>query len=552
VTTTPTTSEQVRSRLVNVLRRDLVGPSPHDIDLATERLPMEPSRWYLTGFIGPTTDAPEATEVEDPDPEGIDVGGSPDDRQTDESRTRRNSWRPSSIGITVLVPEGISQVTAVVTWGDYRTEPPMEQFLLEAQDEVDGPDQRAAPEVQWVRRPRHETTSVPIPNGRAQRGILVPNSSTPQLPGGALELTVHARPYEIELPDGAKSRFQALTVFLVNKRKRPRRRYEDISLAFQARLELVCEQGFVPRADLSGYGTDDWDRRVADLHYADAHEFAVGRNTSAEWAPLVDGRCTSASTCPLPMSEVERVAPTGEGELPGVEFGMEALGKLAAAPTSGDLSANLAPLVDLYDAWISSGWANFGAPADQRYKTGEQLVFNMRRARARIAAGIESLKTDSQARMAFCFMNDAIAKSLRRRSPERYPVDKPEKCPKWRPFQLAFVLLNLGGLVDRTHADREIVDLLFFPTGGGKTEAYLGLAAFTIAHRRLTHPGLTGAGVAVVMRYTLRLLTLDQLSRAAGVICALELARDDPAVGRARKSKRYLTGMKLRSSRLLA
>ena len=74
------------------------------------------------------------------------------------------------------------------------------------------------------------------------------------------------------------------------------------------------------------------------------------------------------------------------------------------------------------------------------------------------------------------------------------------------------------------HADREVVDLLFFPTGGGKTEAYLGLAAFTLVLRRLKNPGLSAAGVAVLMRYTLRLLTLDQLSRAAALICALDQA----------------------------
>lgn len=90
------------------------------------------------------------------------------------------------------------------------------------------------------------------------------------------------------------------------------------------------------------------------------------------------------------------------------------------------------------------------------------------------------------------------------------------------------ILLNIAGLADRKHADREIADLLFFPTGGGKTEAYLCLAAFVIAHRRLRGPGVLGAGVAVIMRYTLRLLTLDQLARAAGVVCALELMRTDP------------------------
>jgi hypothetical protein len=104
-----------------------------------------------------------------------------------------------------------------------------------------------------------------------------------------------------------------------------------------------------------------------------------------------------------------------------------------------------------------------------------------------------------------------------------------EPPPKWRPFQLACILLNLRGLADPTHSDRETADLLFFPTGGGKTEAYLGLAAWTIAHRRMTNGGLLGAGVTVLMRYTLRLLTLDQLSRAAGVVCALELMRGEPA-----------------------
>ena len=68
-------------------------------------------------------------------------------------------------------------------------------------------------------------------------------------------------------------------------------------------------------------------------------------------------------------------------------------------------------------------------------------------------------------------------------------VDEP-KNHSWRPFQLAFVLLNLPSLADPTHPERAdgstaLADLLFFPTGGGKTEAYLGLTAFTLAIRRL-------------------------------------------------------------------
>ena len=123
-------------------------------------------------------------------------------------------------------------------------------------------------------------------------------------------------------------------------------------------------------------------------------------------------------------------------------------------------------------------------------------------------------------------MNEAVARAARQRDAGRRRSGG-AAAPHWRPFQLAFILLNLAASPTRAHPDREIVDLLFFPTGGGKTEAYLGLAAFTIAHRRLTQSRASlGAGVAVLMRYTLRLLTLDQLSRAAGVVCALELMRE--------------------------
>ena len=132
------------------------------------------------------------------------------------------------------------------------------------------------------------------------------------------------------------------------------------------------------------------------------------------------------------------------------------------------------------------------------------------------------LAADEDALDSFRVANRAVARALRQR------LDIEE--PSWRPFQLAFILLNLPGLIDPADKDRETVDLLFFPTGGGKTEAYLGLAAFAMVLRRLRHPdaqGRAGAGVSVIMRYTLRLLTLDQLARASGLVCALELERTE-------------------------
>ena len=127
-------------------------------------------------------------------------------------------------------------------------------------------------------------------------------------------------------------------------------------------------------------------------------------------------------------------------------------------------------------------------------------------------------------------------------------IDQPANR-SWRTFQLAFLLLNLPALANPTHPERRLpplpspspspdhwrlADLLWFPTGGGKTEAYLGVAAFTMAIRRLQGEvgGRSGhAGVAVLMRYTLRLLTLQQFQRAAALICACEhIRRSRPAL----------------------
>ena len=136
------------------------------------------------------------------------------------------------------------------------------------------------------------------------------------------------------------------------------------------------------------------------------------------------------------------------------------------------------------------------------------------------------LLADPKALEAFRLANKVMAQAARQRRAFTSGT-KPEdgKPPAWRPFQLAFILMNLPAMSDPTHRDRGGVDLLFFPTGGGKTEAYLGLAAFTLVLHRLKHPDIQSAGLSVLMRYTLRLLTLDQLGRASTLICALELER---------------------------
>ncbi|APO55354.1 DISARM system helicase DrmA [Bradyrhizobium diazoefficiens] len=533
-TTAPIAAVAVREQIVDTLRRDLIGPGPNDADIARELLKNNPSRWYLTGYLAPALEeVPEGAEnIEDEgdphfgdepaDPETGTAGGRAADDPVDDEPSARKSRLPSSCGLTVLIDASIKEVDVSLSWGDYVTVPPLpDEVFLDEKKQFDP----AFRNVQWQRVPGEAMLRLPVPNGRGRR-VIVPGSAGTQRPGGALYLEAHARPYVLHQPDGSTRNVMALTVTVVNRRISTRRRFIDVTFAFQVRLEVRSAAGLYPRANVTGYASSDLDAALADLHYSDVADFAVGCNTSAGWQPDDDGIVRSAYTDFLPAAEVERVEPNED--IGDVEFGMEALAALAASGPDA-LRDALRQLSAHYNEWINKQQATIasiaGAP---RQETAQRLITAAQQARARIAEGIALLVGDPHARLAFRAMNEAVARAARQRDAGQGGDPAVQRLPKWRPFQLAFILLNLSGLQDRLHPDREVVDLLFFPTGGGKTEAYLGLAAWTIAHRRITNGGTLGAGVAVLMRYTLRLLTLDQLSRASGVICALELMRGEP------------------------
>lgn len=520
----------VRADMVRRLRRNLIGPcEAEDADLATERLPAgeSPSRWYLAGFLAPSGELAADPPVEaDAAPDDLDgflpeldalaVAGAAGDLDEPDTPPARRRFLPSSIGLSTMVDAGVTTLDVTVTWGDYVPEPPLPPEVLDA-----GGEPRSEP-VTWRRIPRSTRLELPLPD--EAQGIVhraLPGTAATARPGGGLEIAVRARSFALPLASGGTRAVRVVSVFLVNKRLEPPSHYRDLAYAYQARLTLGCASGFVAQHDLSRIARDDWDDQLADLHYRNAAAFAAGLGCAAAHVADDDGCVRTIHTTYLPCAAVER---TVAATVDGVTFGMDRLAELARGDGSG-LQAALTPLTAAYADWSARQHDACGTPgladAPQRTRTAATLIASQVDAGHRIAAGIALLAGDARVRTAFEIANRAVADATRARRPS-------VTTPTWRPFQLAFILLTLAGMADKRHRDREIADLLFFPTGGGKTEAYLGLAAFTIALRRLGAAGLLGAGVSVVMRYTLRLLTLDQLGRAAGLVCALELLRTGP------------------------
>ena len=521
---------EVRSRLREALELDLIGPGAGHL-LADERLPgwVRPSNWYLTGFLvpreAPAEQRADADADDDFDPEVAGESGLGDD-STEDRRSAKKSFFPSSMGLSFLVAEGVDAVDVTIRWGDYRY---VEDACRDDGRNDDTPDSAAPSDgtegaadravvrsegqasTWWQRTPREVEVRVTL--GGADDPYQEPVPGFQGLILDAVARSVSAATFAGRIPSGTRS----VSLFLVNGRPPGDDKARDKAFAFQAELEVRSAVPFVPRPDPRGASGDDSDERISDLHYTDTPEYAAGHGVSADWH-LVAGACRLLRTTWIPTAEVET---TETVEVPGVELAMAALGELS---DGGAAERALTPLVTGYRAWIYEQDAGLTDLTGERRETAEELVFHARAAANRMERGIRVLSQDADALDAFRVANRAVASALSRRLAREGVTDP----PRWRTFQIAFLLLNLSGLAAPANPEREFVDLLFFPTGGGKTEAYLGLAAFAMVLRRLRHPedgGRAGAGVSVVMRYTLRLLTLDQLGRAAGLVCALELER---------------------------
>ena len=557
----PPSPLQLRDELETMVLKELLGPGSEQ-----EEIIESPSTRYFVGVLAPrkrssshsvsptpvtppqtATGEDEETDGEILDGDELALGGrdTTQDGTTDQAPAQDKALIPSSLGMTFSVDLEAKELQVKASWGQYIRQP--SEYLVT--------EKTGNPRLIWKRNPRgglHRFTLA--------EGYVKPVSIDANCPEVVVRGIIRPR-----------SDHWSVTLFLVNDQQEPER-LRDTAWVFQPELVVQAVDGSpalhkkISPLDLAG--TDptvkDENNTLAML-YRRHVEFAVGHGVSVHVDVSPDpNRAVRVSTRVVPSYEVPKTTPpkTDDAEinpafakLNGLELDM----KLLAEMNPKQYRPKLNPLVEAYKEWIDGEEKKITDPAEglaPYTDVAQQRIDHCRETLKRIEAGLDLIDNDEQAAQAFQFMNRAMwlqrthsifAERVRRgdENPDFAEIDIPDHR-SWYPFQIAFILLNLPGITQFDHPERSdspdaIADLLWFPTGGGKTEAYLGLTAYTLALRRLqgTVEGRAGEnGIAVLMRYTLRLLTIQQFQRAAALICACEdirrsaLANGDARWGR--------------------
>lgn len=509
---------EVRQKIIDAIRTDLIGPREEE-----EVLEENPRYAYLIGMLDVQSDDEDysgAGEQEvDADmafEDGENFTAGQDDDNEPISTTHFKL--PSSIGISFYVQSDLAGINLDVKWGDYSR----------SSEKRTGKDEKEYTRTVYTRIPMEETVRVNFADfTRTKDYQLVCDSN------------VHVHVSRI----GLKGGYSLVTAYVINKRSNPSNSAEAIM--FQVELKAYAEDGsavFIAEHICRKILATD------EFYFEQRPILGRGRGCAAVWDTPVDGRTTSVRSAFIP-----------EYEFPGVSAALDGFDRyffstftMSAKAKKEETISKLNVLATSYENWINKTLVGNVRmqDADFKEKIGSTVIERCQDALRRIREGIHLIETDEIAFEAFCFMNRVIflQNSIKNYAKKHgsgiecnfqdfiNPKD-PNNNFGWRPFQIAFILMNLAGIVDPTHEERKIVDLLYFPTGGGKTEAYLGLMAFVIANRRLrAEEGGTynlDGGVTIMLRYTLRLLTTQQRDRITKMVVAAEMIRrQDPRFGK--------------------
>ena len=528
------TPSAIRDELTDTVVRDLLGPAA-GLEEELNQYEDHAYQRYLVGMLAPKDKAVDPSEL---DELATGEGDEGEEGATESGVPAGSTYFPSSMGLSFVVAEETKEIVVEADWGQYL------KIKSATQQKKDG-----SPASVWKRTP----VIAPATPLQLKDGVIAPMKLHPEHP--LVQLQGRIRP----TADG-----WVVTLFMVNQQEERKGRNlpKDEVWLFQPKLrvhgaehEPIFVQRKIAKADLSRMDPLTRDEtETLEMLYRHQREFAVGHGISVH-ATLLEplAECAVAvETEWVPKFEVPQQTPRSADDdenLAGLTMDMKALTEL---PKAG-LIASLRHIETAYRVWIKVEEAKLQLPPERlegHEEAARRAVKSCRRALERIKAGVNLIETDPLAEEAFRFANHAMwqqrihsifARQVRKKAmtiEDGVTSLDVAKNRSWRLFQMAFVLLNLPSLTDLHHPDRShetdaVADLLWFATGGGKTEAYLGLTAYTLALRRLQGEieGRSGDhGIAVLMRYTLRLLTLQQFQRAAALMCACEtIRRDDVA-----------------------
>lgn len=494
-----------------------------------------------------------------PDEEDVSAVAAPDDSAEEESVTLANSFRPSAIGLSFLANLAVERAGVAIelaSVGRISSDQTVEGACgtyKQVNLNVGGTEGRPTVSRKvWLRQPLLDPAgNFPKIEVRAQELLSATAPIRMPLANFGLEVVIVSRHWH-----GAPTDTHRLLTISVLNTKTATREGLDSSCIFQAGLRvsgLSAGGGWIEAYPeyLSAEFTDEdpmTDENVNRVLYRHNKTFAIGHGCGADWVNGRPSKVDSVWTDVLPVFET----PTTSADLTfldaaGTKKNLRVSMLHLAGLAEKDGLEDLETLLTQYEVWIKDLGSKVQSIPTSHRPTATALIERCRQCAARIQDGIDLLRgTETmslQVRKAFRLANHAMLMAqLRSRQPLRTPMRDaagklswshpiPDIDPRepskaigyWRPFQIAFLLMSLKGIAVDTHPERETVDLIWFPTGGGKTEAYLGLTAFTVFFNALG--GGSSAGVDVLMRYTLRLLTAQQFQRAATLFCAMEHLR---------------------------
>ncbi len=515
-----------RDIVVTRLAEDLIGPRSEN-----EKLESRPTDVYLTGILWPTQ-----VEMNEDDDDSLVIAstGEENDSSSEEIKTR-SLKKPSLAGLSFSVfsktTPRIRVVSRFATYKIVRDEKKTDQTNSKTSEATSTSKNEQIAQKFWTRNSFEIISDLDIRSDQESPiKLSLEGSDSPNV---KLNLRY------VETADAL-----LVTVTLINSQLPSDNRNEiEESTLFQTSIRIEPLDGtvLVPKPSRSatyrGQSVLRKEQEVADedsgrLLYRNVSEFAVGHVCSAEHEldeELSEGRPTAkyVQTTWIPSAIVEGMDPNGHPYFGGIAKANENFNPYSAYDLanadSKTLSDGLLAFCSAYESWLTDQEKRVDQPSDVRpdlvHVAREHLV-RCRTALERMLGTVDELKTNDKLRRSFQLAN--LAMYL------QFSWSKSNSIGEslhWRPFQLGFLLLSAPSTLDRDHKDREYMDLLWFPTGGGKTEAYLALIACVAVYRRLSDDPNDHAGVSALKRYTLRLLTTQQFARSASMILALEAIR---------------------------